>query len=720
MRAISGLARRPRAGLYQKVVLRRATRPNPDAHRVACPPSDDRRASRTAVVAAVAIVLAFGCVSAAARFDAIALDRRIGLSDTAAYAEMGRNLAEGRGLVVRYISTFYYGYDRAIDRLDDHWPPLMGVLIAPFFAVLGVSAFHAKFPAVLMGTLGLPLAATWLGIAVSRRAWVGTVAGLLMIVNRQVFAESLTTLVDVTLAALLTAFCAALIAARSRPRLYVLAGALGVLAYYAKMSEVILVGLFPVLALLITGPRVVKQRWMYAGWAVLAAGILPWQLTNAVVYGSPLHSIQNHVSGFIALDVWEQAHYRPYWGEDLPQTSDRWTKYGERYWPLTRRQREEYVRMVLLGSDTGQADWYRLGPVGTAAFALLRGASIAPSPRRTEPDTPLMKQPEERIDADEARRAAAAWPALWARTLSDGATALSSGWRSLLDFIVAEHRATLVPNLLGGLYAACVLIGVPLRAWWRGSLAKEIRAWPRSFGIVAALVLLGMIHGILLIYFFSVGARFTFTALPVMAVLGCTGVAAIARRIAAALRPMLDGRLPDTRALRVRPVTIAGGVATLLLVVFAIVRAPELIAWQQAQARVVRGFRATPTEQLGNWIARSLPADAVVMDRQPWELRFYAPSGVKTVAMPWSPEDVRVTLGIAYWYGVTHVVPDPARPELTAYLERLGPGVTRLAAPVPVYALDWSAIPHGDVLPPHQATDARDGATEERGYARGS
>lgn len=686
----------------------------------------DGHPSRAAIVAALAIVLAFGCVSAAARFDAIALDRRIGLSDTAAYAEMGRSLAEGRGLTVRYISTFYYPYARTIDRLDDHWPPLMGVLIAPFFATLGVSAFNAKIPAVLVGAIGLPLATVWLGVVVSRRAWVGALAGLLMVVNRQLFAESLTTLVDVTLAALLTAFCAALIATRTRPRLYVVAGLLGVLAYYAKMSEVILAGLFPVLALLIAGPRVVKQRWAYAGWAVLVAGIVPWQVTSAVVHGNPLHSIQNHVSGFIALDVWEQAHYRPYWGEDLPRTSDRWTKHADAYWPLTRRQREEYARLVLLGSDTGQADWYRLGTLGVGAFALLRGDAVAPSPQRTDPDTPLLKRPEgPPVDPETARRAAEAGVPYWTRTLAGGIAAPFAGWRELLTFATAEHRATIVPNLLGALYAACVLIGVPLRAWRRGTVAEELRAWPRSWGIVAALVLLGVVHGVLLIYFFSVGARFTFTALPVMAVLGLTGVAAIARRAGAALRHVVERAWPDASRRRVLPVRAAGSAATLALVAFAALNAHALIAWQQEHAGARRGFRGTPTEQLGTWIGRSLPADAVVMDRQPWELRFYAPSSVKTVALPFT-DDVRVTLGIAYWYGVTHVVPDPTRPELTAYLERLGPGVTRLAAPVPLYAIDWSAIPHGDVLLPRQSTDARDrdGAPPhepvERGDVRGS
>lgn len=669
--------------------------------------SRDGRSSRAAIVAAVLVVLAFGCVSAAARFDAIALDRTIGRSDTAAYAEMGRNLAEGRGLLVRYVSTFYYPYDRAIDRLDDHWPPLMGVLIAPFFATLGVSAFNAKIPAVLMGALGLPLAATWLGIAVSRRAWVGAAAGLLMIVNRQLLLESLTTLVDVTLAALLTAFCAAMIGARSRPRLYLVAAVLGVLAYYAKLSEVILVGLFPVVALLTAGPRVLRRRWMYAGWAALVAGILPWQIANAWVYGSPLHSIQNHVSGFIALDVWESAHYQPYWGRDLPHTSDRWTKHAERYWPLTRRQREEVARLVMLGSATGQADWYRLGPLGVGAFALLRGEDVAPSPQRTEPDTALMKPPVDRsLDLEASRKTAAAWRTLWARTSREAWTALAGGWRALLDFAVAEHRTTMLPNLLGTLYALAVLAGVPLRAAWRGRLRETMRDWPRIWGIVAALVLLGVVHGVLLVYFFSVGARFTFTALPVMAVLGLTGGAGLLRRLARPASALVAGATPRWRDARAH----AGGVVAIAtaasLVAFAILRAPELIAWQQASTGVARGLRASPAEMLGGWIGRNLPPDAVIMARQPWELRFHVPSGVKTVAMP-STDDARIALGIAHHYRVTHVAPDPARPALGAYLDARGPGVSRVAAPLPLYAIDWSAIPAGHVVLPHESVDAR-------------
>ena len=699
-------SRAARAGdLYQIVVpvrVRTATT------RAAWTRSYRGRPSRLAIVAVVAVVLAFGALSAAARFRVIALDRTIGHSDTAAYAEIGRSLAEGRGLFVQYISSFYIPYPRSIDRTDDHWPPLMGLMIAPFFATLGVSAFTAKIPAVAMGAIGLPLAATWLGVVVSRRAWVGLAAGLLMVLNQQVFVESLTPLADVTLAALVAGFCAAMIGARSRPRLYLLAGALAALAYYAKLSELLLVGLLPITALLLGGPRVLRQRWLYAGCGVLVLGILPWQLANFYFYGSPIHSIHNYASGFIGLDEWEKTHYAPYWGQDLPRTSDRWNKYGDRYWPLVSRQREEYVRLAVLGSDTGQADWYRFGPLGVDAFALLRGADVQPALELTSPDTALYKSPIDRsLDPEASRRAAAGWGALWARSVHEGWDALGGGWRALLSFVVAEHRATMLPNLLGAAYIVAVLIGVPLRALRRGRLRDELRAWPRSLGIVAALLFLGVVHGTLLIYFFSVSGRFSFPALPIMAVLGLSGVAALATRIRRPVDAWLGGRWPRWTQLRPYAGSTVTGAVCALLLLFAAFAGGELEAWQQASVGVTAGFRTSPLEGFAYWMQRRLPADAVLMARYPWELRFYSPASVKTVATPWT-QDPRVILGIANYYGVTHILADALRPELDGYLAAGHPGIVKVDdSPLPLYALDWSAIPAGQVLLPHQTTDAR-------------
>jgi len=659
------------------------------------------------VLAVVAVVVAYGSISAAVRFRAIGLDRTIGRSDTAAYAEIGRSLAEGRGFHVRYLSTFYVPYPRTIDRPDEHWPPLMGMMIAPFFATLGVSAFNAKIPAVLMGSLGLPLAALALGIAASGSAGVGLVAGLLAIINHDVVQESLTTLSDVTLAALLAGFLAAVIAARERPRLYVVAGILAALAYYAKLSQIVLLGLLPATALLVAGPRVLRERWLYAGVATAALGILPWLVSNQVHFGSPLHTTHNYVSGFIALEPWERTHYSPFWGEDLPRTSDRWTKHAERYWPLTRRQREEYVRMALLGPGTGQADWYRLGPLGVGAFAWLRGEDVLPALERTRPDTALFKSPLDRsLDPDASHRAAAAWRERWAQSWRELRAALASGWQATLSFLVADSRSTMLPNLLGALYAACVLIGVPLRAVLRGRLREEIERWPRSFGVVAGALLLGVAHGALLVYFYSVGARFLLPAVPVMAVLGLTGVATLVRACGRPLAVRLVARGPRFRALAPYASGAATVAACALLLLFAATHAGALQDWQRSDADLERTFRATPAERLGRWIGRNLPPDAVVMTLFPWELRFYVPSTVKTVVLPWT-DDPRVALGLAWYYGVTHVVADGSRPALERYLAAGHPGVTPVAAPVPLYAIDWRAVPEGDVLLPHQTTDAR-------------
>lgn len=663
------------------------------------------RSSRLSAVAALAVVLAFGSLSATLRFWVIGLDRTIGTSDTAAYAEIGRSLARGRGFDVQYISSFYIPYPRSIDRPDDHWPPLMGMLIAPVFATAGVSAFHAKIPAVLAGAVGLPLAAAWLGIAVSRRAWVGLAAGLLMVLNRQVFRESLTTLADVTLAVVLTCFCAAMIGARTRPKLYVVGGLFAALAYYAKLSELMLVGLFPVTALLIVGPRVVRQRWMYAGWAALVLGILPWQVSNVVHYGSPVHSIHNYASGFIGLDLWEYTHYRPYWGVDQPKTSDRWTKYADRYWPFVGREREEFVRLVLLGSGTGQADWYRLGPLGAAAFGALRGDDALPALEHQRPDDSLHKfWIEGSHDRDAALRAAGEWRSYWRGTLLALASAPAEGWRRVLTVVNEAHRATMIPNLLGAAYALVVLIGVPLRALVRRQ--SGIEPWPRTWGVVAALVLLGVVHGTLLTCFFSVSGRFTFPALPTMAVLGLTGVAAVASRIVRPVDRLVCARSARWRGLRPYAGTLATGIACTALLAFAAVDGAALMRWQQEDVGVLRVPRTSPLDGLAQWAARNLPRGAVIMSRYPWELRFYSPETTKTVATPVGAP--QVILGIAYYYGVTHILADPLRPGLQTFLDSGVPGITRVAgAPLPLYVLDWSRIPEGEVLLPHQQVDAR-------------
>jgi hypothetical protein len=211
----------------------------------------------------------------------------------------------------------------------------------------------------------------------------------------------------------------------------------------------------------------------------------------------------------------------------------------------------------------------------------------------------------------------------------------------------------------------------------------------------------------LLIYFYSVGGRFGLPALPIMTVLGLTGVAACATRVARPLDERLARRLPRWTRWRPHAGTTAIVAACAALLLFAAADGRALQDWQQGAVGVTPSFQASPLEGFAGWANQRLPRDAVIMARYPWELRFYAPAGLKTVATPWTSEP-RVILGIAWYYGVTHILADGARPELNSYLAAGHPGVVEVpGAPLPLYALDFSTIRNGEVVLPHQAADAR-------------
>lgn len=165
--------------------------------------------------------------------------RFVGHADEAAYAEMGRSLIKGRGFMIRHVSTFFIPYNRDIERKEDHWPPFMGMAIAPSFHYFGTDSPQAKIPAIIFGSVGLPIAAALLGIVFSGKPIVGLICGLLMMANLHMFSESLKTLCDIAIAMLLAYFLAALIAARKYPWLHTAAGICAALAYYSKGSFIL-------------------------------------------------------------------------------------------------------------------------------------------------------------------------------------------------------------------------------------------------------------------------------------------------------------------------------------------------------------------------------------------------------------------------------------------------------------------------------------------------
>src|SRR5262249_39534035 len=72
----------------------------------------------------------------------------VGHADYADNAVVARNLVEGRGWVVDYVTQYYRLYS-GVTRPQETWPLLQPVWIAPFFALFGPTAWAAKIPNLL-------------------------------------------------------------------------------------------------------------------------------------------------------------------------------------------------------------------------------------------------------------------------------------------------------------------------------------------------------------------------------------------------------------------------------------------------------------------------------------------------------------------------------------------------------------------------------------------
>ncbi|HVS70733.1 MAG TPA: hypothetical protein VHQ47_05720 [Phycisphaerae bacterium] len=322
----------------------------------------------TMVAAVAAVLLAIGIVQSRQKWAGVKGMTFIGHADSAAYALMGESLARGQGLQVRYVSWFFERYDAGVVRREDHWPPLMGMSIAPFFWMWGVSAPAARVPALMYGSIGLPLASAWVAYGVGRRGTGALLAGLLVMGNALVFEESLRTLSDVANAVMLCGWCGCLLMSREKKWMHVAAGVFLGLAYFAKGSEVMLLGLQAPVAVLVGGAAVLRRRWVWMGLATGVLVIAPYWWGNWRAYGNPLHSTQNYVSGYFGLEDWEAKTYFPYEGVDLPHTSDRWRKHGGwsgAYGELVRAQAGDAARLVMSGGvdqgETALAETWREG-----------------------------------------------------------------------------------------------------------------------------------------------------------------------------------------------------------------------------------------------------------------------------------------------------------------------------------------------------------------------
>ncbi|MFD3164940.1 glycosyltransferase family 39 protein [Herpetosiphon sp. NSE202] len=115
--------------------------------------------------------------------------RQINYLGNADYSDNGvvaRNLVAGRGWVVDYVTQFFRLYPNgSVTRVQETWPMLQPVWIAPFFALFGPEPWAAKIPNLIFFSL-----LSMLVYHIARQLWdtrVGLIAVLLVLINRHMF-----------------------------------------------------------------------------------------------------------------------------------------------------------------------------------------------------------------------------------------------------------------------------------------------------------------------------------------------------------------------------------------------------------------------------------------------------------------------------------------------------------------------------------------------------
>ncbi len=89
---------------------------------------------------------------------------------------------------------------------------------------------------------------------------------------------------------------------------------------------------------------------------------------------------------------------------------------------------------------------------------------------------------------------------------------------------------------------------------------------------------------------------------------------------------------------------------------------------------------------------------------------------MRAVALPWTADPAEL-LGVAWHYGVTHLVTEPGWAGL-AELRKAHPGVLEpVNEELRVYRVRWKKVPPGGVRLPHGTGDAR-GPTSSRSRKR--
>ncbi len=269
----------------------------------------------------------------------------IGGTDEAAYVGMAVNLANGKGFTNDHMQYSFFQSRLKYPEVthpEAHYPPLYSILIVPFFLILGKTAFAAKLPSILIGSIFLPVFLYLLTKRLSRSRVTGFAAGLSAMFFPVIFSSSMKASGDLLFAFTILASCYFIIKAQDSPKYFYTAGVFIGLAYYAKGTGLWIIPAYFIFCVISGGFKILRNRKVWICFAIVFLVMLPWFVRNTIHFGNPIFSTQQYAAGYIGYTDWEEGSYSLHWGKEMPSLFDKlgdagFKTVGENTWKYFRR-----------------------------------------------------------------------------------------------------------------------------------------------------------------------------------------------------------------------------------------------------------------------------------------------------------------------------------------------------------------------------------------------
>ncbi|HIK00986.1 TPA: glycosyltransferase family 39 protein [archaeon] len=233
----------------------------------------------------------------------------VGNLDLQLYTNAAENLIAGNGFKLDFINEYFIKF-QSITHPEEYGFPGVSIVIAPFIWLFGKSAFTAKLPSMLIGTILFPLLIYFLGKEFFDRK-IGFLAGVSMIFYPAVFKLSFEGERDVMFAFFLALGIYFFYMGLKEKKYFYLMGA--VLGFSFLIRQVALI-IFPIIILAYYLIEKKISREFLIGLILSAAVMSPWLIGNYLVFGNPIFSVNQYVVWIDRyVEHYEQYMFAVYW-----------------------------------------------------------------------------------------------------------------------------------------------------------------------------------------------------------------------------------------------------------------------------------------------------------------------------------------------------------------------------------------------------------------------